>query len=274
MIVAKPVESGFVDVSDSRLYYEVAGEGEPIVLLHGGLLDRRMWDGQFQFLAQHYRVARYDARYCGKSETKVVTVDYAPYEDLRQVLDILEFEKAALLGLSGGARAAIDFAIAYPERVSKLVAISPGMSGYNFVDPWTGARGKEFMQAIMQGDLPGAIEKFVVMWTDGPARSPDQVNPAVRELIREMATNSAIQSKNAPTFKELEPPAVGRVSEIKAPTLIVLGEKDTSDILAIGKLLNEQVANSELVMIPDVAHTLVMEKPDEFNGVVTQYLSK
>ena len=272
MSVAKNSGNGFVDVTDSRLFYEVAGSGEPVVLLHGGLLDRRMWDGQFEFLAQHYRVVRYDARYCGKSETKVLTVDYAPYQDLYHIFQALNIEKAALLGLSGGARTAIDFAIAYPTSVRKLVAISPGLNGYKFVDPWTGERGKELMQAFGQGDLAKAIETFVVMWTDGPARKPDQVNPVVRECVREMAINSALKSKGAPTFKELEPPAIGRLNEIHVPTMIVQGEKDTSDIHAICKLLHEQIAGSELVRIPDVAHTLVMEKPAGFNLLVEQFL--
>ena len=79
-------------------------------------------------------------------------------------------------------------------------------------------------------------------------------------------------SRLAPNFKELEPPAVGRLPEIHAPTLVILGEKDTSDIHAIGKLLHEQVPGSELVMIPDVGHTLVMEKPSEFKTLVEHFL--
>ena len=87
-----------------------------------------------------------------------------------------------------------------------------------------------------------------------------------------MVTHALPLSRLAPNFKELEPPAVGRLSEIHSPTLVVLGEKDTSDIHAIGKLLHEQVAASELVMIPDVGHTLVMEKPSEFNTLVDHFL--
>ena len=106
------------------------------------------------------------------------------------------------------------------------------------------------------------------------ALDPDQIDPAVRERIRAMVAHSLPLSRLAPDFQELDPPAVGRLAEIQAPTLIVLGDKDTPDILAIGKLLHEQVAGSELAMLRDVGHTLVMEQPAEFNALVDRFLSE
>lgn len=103
-------------------------------------------------------------------------------------------------------------------------------------------------------------------------RTPEQVDPIIRERIREMATHALPLSRLAPNVKYLEPPAVDRLVEIHAPTLVVLGMQDTSDLHAIGKLLHEQVAGSELVTIPDVAHTLAMEKPAEFNTLVDHFL--
>ncbi len=77
----KGVKNGFVELQGVRLYYEIAGEGEPVVFLHGGFLDRRMWDEQFQFFAQHYQAIRYDMRYAGMSETAPSTEPYTPYQD-------------------------------------------------------------------------------------------------------------------------------------------------------------------------------------------------
>ncbi len=268
----KAVKHGFVELPGARLYYEISGEGNPVIFLHGGLLDRRMWDYQFSFFAQHYQAIRYDMRGAGKSETVASTEPYVPYQDLDHFLHGLNIQRASLVGLSGGARAAIDFAIAYPQQVQKLVLVSPGMSGYAFLDEWTHQRGKALIEALSQRDLASAVEVFLIMWTDGPYRTPEQVNTVVRERIRTMVTHALPLSRLAPNFKELEPPAVGRLSEIHAPTLVILGEKDTSDIHAIGKLLHEQVAGSELVMIPDVGHTLVMEKPTEFNMLVAHFL--
>jgi pimeloyl-ACP methyl ester carboxylesterase len=270
---ARPVNQGFADLPGARIAYESAGDGEPIVFLHGGLLDGRMWDDQISFFAQQHRAIRYDMRGSGMSQIESSAELHIPYQDLAHLLEALAIPRASLVGLSGGARAAIDFAIAYPERVQKLVLVSPGMSGYEFVDAWTHERGAALMQALSQGMAKDAVEIFLTMWTDGPYRAPEQVDPAVREHIRTMVAHSLPLSRLAPDFQELDPPAVGRLAEIQAPTLIVLGDKDTPDILAIGKLLHEQVAGSELVMLPDVGHTLVMEKPAEFNALVDRFLS-
>ncbi len=268
----KAVKHGFVELPGARLYYEISGEGEPVIFLHGGLLDGRMWGHQFSFFVQHYQAIRYDMRGAGKSETVPSTEAYIPYQDLYHFLHALNIQRASLVGLSGGARAAIDFAIAYPQQVQKLVLVSPGMSGYAFLDEWTHQRGKALVEALSQQNLADAVEIFLIMWTDGPYRTPEQVDLTVREHIREMVTHALPLSRLAPNFKELEPPAVGRLSEIHAPTLVILGEKDTSDIHAIGKLLHEQVVVSELVLIPDVGHALVMEKPSEFNTLVDHFL--
>ena len=87
-----------------------------------------------------------------------------------------------------------------------------------------------------------------------------------------MATHTLPLTQSAPAVKELEPPAAGRLPEVQAPTLVVLGEQDTPDIHAIGRRVREQVATSELVMIPDVGHTLVMEQPVAFNVLVDRFL--
>ena len=274
MPVQKAIKSGFVDVPGARLYYEIAGEGDPVVLLHGGLLDRRMWDGQFPFFAQRYQTIRYDMRCSGESQSLPSAEPYVPYQDAYHLLQALSLQKAVLVGLSGGARFAIDLAIAHPEMVRKLVLVSPGMSGYEFMDAWTGQRAEELKMAVMQGDLARAVEVFLVMWTDGPSRSPEQVDHAARERIRQMAAHSMELGAHALRFRELEPPASGRLAAIHVPTLIVLGDRDTSDIQVIGKLLHEQVAGSELVLIPGVGHTLVLENPAEFNVLAAQFLRK
>lgn len=274
MALDKTIKSGFIAVPGAQLYYEIAGEGDPVLLLHGGLLDRRMWDEQFQFFAQHYQTIRYDMRGSGKSKSLPSTEPYIPYQDIYHLLQALSLQKTTLIGLSGGARFAIDLAIASPEMVRKLVLVSPGMSGYEFIDAWTAQRTEEAKMASLRSDRAHTVEVFLVMWTDGPARSPEQVDQTVRERIREMATHTMKLNVHIFPFRELEPPALGRLAEIHAPTLIILGDKDTSDIHAIGKLLHEQVVGSELVTIPDVGHTLVMEKPNEFNELAVQFLSK
>ncbi len=269
-----PIDHGFVELPGGQIYYEKAGEGEPVVFLHGGMLDGRMWDEQFQFFAQHYQAIRYDVRGAGNSKIVLSNEPYTPYQELADLLAHLDIQRASLVGLSGGARFSIDMAIAYPERVHKLVLVSPGMSGYQFVDEWTHQQGEAFEEAFAKGDVARAVEHFLFMWTDGPYRSPEQIDASIRERNRKMATQVISQRIQTLEWHELEPPAIGRLAEIQAPTLIILGEKDTSDIHAIGELLHKEVRGAELVKVPDVAHALTMEVPALFNELAYQFLRR
>jgi 3-oxoadipate enol-lactonase len=272
---------GFVDLPDVRLYYALTepaqhaptGADVPLVFLHGGGLDSRMWDAQIAAFAEHTPTLSYDMRAAGRSETLPRTDPYVPYQDLADLLIALAIPRATLIGLSLGARVAIDFAIAYPERVARLVLVSPGLSGYQFTDPWTAEQFGTIGTAAARGDLATVVETFVRLWTDGPYRQPEQVDPGIRAQIAAMAARTLPMSALARAMQELEPPAIGRLDAITAPTLIVRGDQDTSDIAAIGTLLHTQIPGAQQVIMPDVGHTLVMEQPDRFTALLAQFLT-
>ena len=149
-----------------------------MVLIHAFSVDRRMWAPQIALLEHRFRVVRYDLRGHGKSEGP--SAPYAPHEDLRSVLDALDISRATLIGLSAGATIATDFAIAYPNRVARLVLASPGLSGHVPSTPltWT----QPVFQAAGAGDAEGAAR----LWADTPimaVRNDLSVAPAVREVI-------------------------------------------------------------------------------------------
>jgi pimeloyl-ACP methyl ester carboxylesterase len=169
---------------------------------------------------------------------------------------------------------ALDFAIAHPTLVEKLVLVSPGLRGYEFRDPWIGTRFTAMTQALTKADLAGAVEVFLCMWVDGPHRKPTEVDAAVRERIREMATRALRLSRLAPNCKGLDPSAVGRLSEVRAPTLIVLGDRDAPDIHDIGRFIHEGIAGSQLAWVRNAGHMLVMETPQEFNRVAEEFLNR
>ena len=265
------ISRGFIGLPGVRLAYEISGRGASVIFLHGGLLDRRMWDEQFWFFARRYQTVRYDMRGAGLSETTFSTEPYTHHDDLCEFLKALQIQPVSLVGFSNYATV-LEFAIAHPSLVQKLVVVSPGLRGYEFRDPWVGSRFAAIVQALEQRDLAGAAEVFLTMWVDGPYRTPDQVDPLVRERVRELVTHAFPLTKLAPNLKGLEPPAIGRLSEVRAPTLVVLGDQDALDIHAIGKLIHDQVSGSQLVTIPGAGHTLVMERPTEFNRLVDQFL--
>ena len=282
--------SGFAQVSGARLYYEVS-EGEvgvatvdlgpnatpaseePLVLIHAGIADHRMWDPQFDVFAGRYRVIRHDMR--GFGETVVEErVEYSHHEDLRDLLDILGAGRALLVGCSVGAMTAIDFALAFPERTRVLVLVGPAVGGFEpDVDPpeeWD-----ELVAADEAGDLEQVSELEVRIWVDGPYRDPGGVDPAVRDLVRDM---NLIALKNEASGvgveRPSEPPAVNRLAEITVPTLIVVGDLDQPETIAAANLLEERLPNAHKVVMPGTAHLPNMERPEEFNEIVLGFLDE
>ena len=186
-------DQGTVPVEDGFLGYEIAGTGPSVVLLHAGLLDSRMWDGQFHLLKEHYRVLRYDARGRGRSSTPAS--DFAHYEDLALLIDELDVSSPTLVGVSLGARTAVDFAIDRPERLAGLVLAGPGISGWQFSDPIIAAGRRRMMRARRRGNTTEMIEQFVRMWVDGPHRSPHDVDPALRRRLTSIICRHRLASR-------------------------------------------------------------------------------
>jgi pimeloyl-ACP methyl ester carboxylesterase len=258
-----------VKVDGGELYYEMKGEGRTVVLLHGGLLDRRMWDGQFELLAKQYRVIRCDAR--GHGLSSVPVGDFAHYSDLHQLVSALGISRATFVGLSLGARTAIDFALAYPAMVEALVAVAPGISGWEFKDPVLMKNQQSMGKAIEANDDAMFVEWFIRSWTDGPKRTPEQVDVKLRDNVRTMARETFAKRPRA-QGKIIEVGAASRVGELRVPVLAIVGNLDMSDIRDIVDLLVEKVPGAKKVVISGAAHMVNMEKPEEFNRVLLDFL--
>ncbi len=268
---ASAAKTGFIDVGDTKLYYEDLGTGIPLIMAHGGLLDCTMWDGQFEEFARLFRAIRYDARGDGNSPS--VGGKYSNIEDLKKLMVGLGISKAILLGLSKGGRTAADFAIAYPEMVEAVVLVAPGLSGYPFDSPELKKAQEPLGEAYEKGDLDLIVELFMRSWTDGPRRSPSDVDPAVREKVKKMGMNHMRKKRVESTLVELDPPALGRLASIKAPTLVVVGDLDMPDILDIVERIGREVPGAHKIIIPGVAHMVNLEKPAEFNRIVLDFLA-
>jgi len=274
MSETKQLQTGFADVNGTRLYYEVSGIGHPLVLIHGGLVNRRLWDAQFDVFAQRYKVIRFDVRSFGDSAP--ITPETPPYsleEDLYSLLKFLGIEKTYVLGLSMGGAMAIDFTLMYPETVDALIPVAMGLSGFE-PDEEDKKGWAEMNVALKNGDVARSVELTVGTWTDGPLRTPDQVNPAVREKVRAMTTSlySVPEDENATPPSHQEPPAISRLSEIRVPTLIIVGDQDVRGILKIADILEKGIPGAKKVVISGTAHHLNMEKPEEFNRIVLDFL--
>ncbi|HLJ33581.1 MAG TPA: alpha/beta hydrolase, partial [Ktedonobacteraceae bacterium] len=273
------VQKGFAEVNGTTLYYEVAGAGHPFVLEHGHLLDRRSWDDQFAVFAQHYRVIRYDQRGFGDSGLITQGEPYSDRQDLYALMQFLGIASAYLMGVSGGGSLAIDFTLEHPERVDALIPVTAGVSGYQpseevmTKNPDVVRMFTSLNDAFEQHDIARAVEVSLELWTDGPGRLPGQADPIVRERVREMTAHNwnrpddEAQAETPPV--PLEPPAIGRLSQISVPTLVILGEYDAPNPL---DQLVAEIPGAKKAVMAGTAHHPFMEKPTEFNQIVLDFL--
>ena len=261
------IETGTADLGGAPLYYEVAGSGHPLVLIHEAIADSRMYDDQFAAFAARYRVIRYDVH--GHGRSGLPAGPYTDHDTLRDLLHHLGVGRTAVLGMSAGGRIAIDFALAHPAMVDALILAASAVGGYPVSDA-VKERWAEFGAALARGDVPGAVELALRMWVDGPRRAPEQVDPAVRERVRELMAHRFTLPESHP--QPLEPPAISRLGEIRVPTLIIVGDGDQPEILAIADLLCEGIPGARRAVIPGVAHLPNLERPAEFNRLVLDFL--
>jgi len=267
---------GFADVNGAKLYYEIAGAGHPLVLLHEGIADSRMFDDQFTVFARHYRVVRYDLPSFGQSDIPPADVPISMTENLRGLLAFLGIEKTYLLGMSMGGSIALDFTLAYPEMVDALVLVASGLSGHNFTSFETvyKAIGEEIEQAAGRGDYERASELETSIWVDGPERTPQQVDPLVRQRMYEMNLHNYQYMGNAqfPPTLPLQPPAIERLGQVAVPTCLIIGDKDVRELLSVMDMLEQGIPGAKKVIMRGVAHALNMEQPQEFNRIVLDFL--
>lgn len=261
--------SGRMPIRDGELYLDDRGAGHPLILLHGGTLDHRMWDDQVgPFVRAGYRVIRYDARGHGQSSTPVE--NFAPHDDLRQLMAGLEVSRASLVGLSYGARTAVDFSLAYPDAVEMMVLASPAVGGMQFADPATLAVLQRQSDAT---DADAYVEHFLQAWVDGPQRRADQVDPRVRERCRQMALD-VLKAHSSATGTAVAIEALDRLGELAAPVLVLVGDLDSSDIITVAGRIEAEAQFAASAVIPGTGHTLAMEQPAAFNAAVLTFLER
>jgi len=256
-------------VNGARIHFEQAGSGLPVLFFHAGVADHRMWEPQVHAFSKHFDVIRPDMRGFGSSE--LPPVPWSPVEDVLALLDELHLKPAHLVGCSLGSMLAIDFALQHAERVSKLVLVGPGISGANF--------GKKYPEAFAEvraadesGDLDALNHAEMHLFLDGPRRPRGYVRQPLRELFLDMNGGNFQSDFNIAPMQNLDPPAVERLHEISAPTLVVVGDEDIPPVFDAVELLMEKVQHAKKAVIRDAAHLPNLEHPDEFNAVVMGFL--
>jgi pimeloyl-ACP methyl ester carboxylesterase len=265
----------FADLNGAHIYYESSGESHPntVVFLHAGIADTRMWNDQIAPFSAHFRVLTYDLRGFGQT-TVTAPAPFFHHEDLRALLDSLGIQRAAVIGCSNGGRVAMNFTLAYPDRVSALVMVCSSPGGFKF-DGAAPALWEQAVAAFDSGDLETTAKLEAQLWFAGPDRSPDLVDPQILDLVRQMdliALRNEV-ADNSGEEQSMNPPADERLAELHVPLLAVVGELDSPVTLAAGKFMAENIVGARVVTI-QTAHLPSMEKPDEFNQIVLDFLKE
>lgn len=270
--------SGFAPVHNGSLYYEVAGSGQPILLIHAGVADSSMWDDQFNLFSQNCRVIRYDTRGFGKSRTE--NTEFSNRQDIVDLFSLLGIERACVIGISRGGQIAIDFTLEHPERVSALITIAAGVSGYEYQ---AGDNEKAIQEVEIFNHMDELWEKNAFdeladleahVWADGPSQPVGRASPQIRAYLRKIVRANYTRQDGQVTAMPLSPPAVNRLGEIHIPTLILVGEFDSLASIEVADYLKKEITGTQKMVFPATAHMIPMEQPTKFNEIVLDFLKE
>jgi pimeloyl-ACP methyl ester carboxylesterase len=263
-----PSETLWVDVPGGRLHVVADGDGPPILLVHAGIVDLRSWDPLVPFLvAARHRVVRYDTRAFGQSTTD--DVEYSDRADLRAVLDALGIARAAFVGNSRGAMICLDTILESPDRAIAFAWVGGGIGGFDGEPtPYELALYERAEAAQAAHDTSAMADIEVEIWVDGIGQPPTRVPAWIRQSVRAM--DLPLLDPNRVTGRPipLEPPANERLGEIRLPVLAVVGALDTSGPRAAATRLEEAVPHARRVVLPDVAHMVGMEAPEQLAALI------
>ena len=275
MTAAQRAPTIWIEVPGGRLAAEAEGDpGAPAILLvHSAVVNRRSWDGVVpRLLDAGYRVVRYDMRGFGESTSE--DVDFKGHEDVLAVLDRLQIDRAAIVGNSMGAHFALDAVLAAPDRFRGYVWVGGGISGFE-KDPTSDEmalfEAEEAAERAADWDLATEIDARI--WVDGVGQPVTRVDPAVRMAFKAMDRELLEPGRVYGNRQKADEPAIGRLVTVRVPTLVVIGDLDTAGTRAAAERLAADVPGARLIHLPDVAHMVGMEKPDELAAMIVEHLA-
>lgn len=264
-------KDGFARVNNTNLYYQIQGQGDSLLLIHGHTLDARMWEPQMETLSPCFQVIRLDLRGYGRSDLPDPQSSFRHAEDIRALLDHLRVPKVHAVGLSLGGNVALDFASSYPQRIKKLVLADSSLSGF---PPLPGVA--ESLQAIFDRARESGVEAARELWLNHPLFQPALEQPEVALELRTIVQGYSgwHWANNYPPSRPIDPALVERLEQVMAPTLVLVGERDIPQNQAIAELFARRIPKVQKAVVPQAGHMVNLEAPDAFNRLVLEALKR
>lgn len=239
----------------SGLWYSARGLGPVIVLVHGSNLDSRSFDLLTGPLAKTHRTVVMDLRFHGKSHDAGGPVSWEG--DLLEVMDAAGVQRATLLGHSLGAQIVVDFALAHPERVERLILVGPNVSGYR---PTTMPAGVEpMMQALRSGDVAGAATALAAM----PAMQLVAARDRQPFVTRLFSDNAGLFRADPSRLVPARPPATEQLERLALPVLVLVGDSDLTEAAKVADLLVARVKGARVIQLKRCGHLAPIDCPDQ-----------
>ncbi len=246
------------------------GEGLPILLLHAGVADSRMWGRQMEDLGSSFQLVAPDLRGYGASPVPDGRFSY--HEDVNYLLDYFGIERTWIVGNSFGARVAVDFCLVYPEKTAGLVLVSPVLGGFE-PDEAVKAFNKEEDKLLEKGDLHGATELNMRMWLAGPYRKKSDIDASLWSQLALMQYEAfKVPEPAGAEFVRVNFTATERLGEISEPVLVLQGDRDVPAVIEHATFVAERIPEARIELVSGVGHMLSLEDPVNFNWIVHEYL--
>lgn len=254
---------GHLNCAGHQVYYQIRGEGIPLVFLHDGLLHSTGFNAVMEHLKDDYLLVTYDRPQYGQSPPPSSPVSHTSILD--DLLCQMGIAQCVLIGGSAGGSYAIDYTLAYPHKVEGLLLVGAALSGYDFSEHMVTRGGRE---------VPGdSLEAWIHFWCEDPwlmAEENKEAKQTFAEIIRNSPQN--LEPYEVDFLDEIR--AIDRLSEIDIPCLIVIGEVDIADNHAVAGILQHDILKSKRIIVPHTGHLVYLEQPVYFSNLVRDFLKK
>jgi 3-oxoadipate enol-lactonase len=265
--------SGTVRANGQELYFEVHGEGPPLVLIMGIGYDARLWTlAQVPALSRMFQVVIFDNRDAGRSSQAAAGYTIADMaDDVVALMDALDITRAHLLGLSMGGMIAQEFALRHQGRLHRLVlsgcGAAPARVAFDPIRTWTWVKANDTSGEVFAG------QQLTWLFSTAFLRNTE----AVQQTIRMLTGNPnpvGPEAYNRQAQAYLRYDALDRLADVKAPTLVIVGEQDLLSPPWICREVADRIPGCQFEIIKGdgSSHVVPIERPDEFNHLVTNFL--